>query len=146
MILQCASKCASQWMWFEYVFLLKSENISNLSLTITEMYFAFLNGRLCWHGLQKGFFVVLIHMSHAYRTDSINLNRQGHNIRMYWTNFWPPTVHIQKNIFENTLIEVCSSYIYASCDTFCVQIGQLFEARWAFKNSEEFRNQRHFLR
>ena len=27
-------------------------------------------------------------------TDSTKINRQGHNIRMYWTNFRQPTVHV----------------------------------------------------
>ena len=48
---------------------------------------------------------------------------------MYVTNFWPPTVHIQQNVFEKTLIEVFSSHLYASFGTFCGQIGQLFEAQ-----------------
>ena len=33
------------------------------------------------------------------------------------------------NIFEKTAIEVGSSRLYASFDTFCVQIDQLFEAQ-----------------
>ena len=57
---------------------------------------------------------------------------------MYWTNFWQPTVNVQQNIFEKTLIKVGSSHLYASFDTFCVQIGQLFVAHWDFKLSEEF--------
>ena len=35
-------------------------------------------------------------------------------IRMYWTNFWPPTIHAPQNIFEKTFIEVGSSHIYTS--------------------------------
>ena len=35
--------------------------------------------------------------------------------------------------FWKTLIEVGSSHIYASFCTFCVQIGQLFEAQWVFE-------------
>ena len=79
-------------------------------------------------------------VSHAKSpsTDSIKINRPGHNIRMFWTNFWPPTVHTQQNIFEKTLAEVCSSNLYASFGTFCIHIGQLF------KYSEEFRNRRNF--
>ena len=38
-----------------------------------------------------------------------------------------------QNSFEKTVIEVRSSYLYASFDTFYVQIDQLFEARWDFK-------------
>ena len=52
---------------------------------------------------------------------------------MYWTNFRQPTAHVQQNIFGKTLIEVCSPHLYASFGTFCVQIGQLFEAQWVFK-------------
>ena len=38
-----------------------------------------------------------------------------HNIvRLYWTNFWQPTVHAQQNIFEKTPIEICSTLLYAS--------------------------------
>ena len=57
-----------------------------------------------------------------------------YSIRMYWTNFWQPTDHIQLNIFEKTLIEIGSSHLYASFGTFCVQIGQFFEAQWVFEN------------
>ena len=48
-------------------------------------------------------------------------------------NFWQPTVHEQQNIFEKILIKVGSSHIYTSFGTFCVQIGQLFEAQWVFE-------------
>ena len=49
-------------------------------------------------------------------------------------------------IFEKTLIEVGSSNLYASFNTFCVQIGQLFEAQWDFKLSEELEIEVIFLR
>ena len=32
--------------------------------------------------------------------------------------------------------EFVSSYLYASFGTFCIQIGQLFEAQWVFENSK----------
>ena len=51
----------------------------------------------------------------------------------YWTISWQPTVYVQQNIFEKTNIEVGSSHLYSSFVTFCVQIGQLFEAKWVFK-------------
>ena len=35
------------------------------------------------------------------------------------------TVHVPQNMFEETLIEVGSPYLYASFGTFCVQIGQV---------------------
>ena len=35
-------------------------------------------------------------------TDSTKINRPGHNIRMYWTNFRQPTAHVQQNIFRKT--------------------------------------------
>ena len=44
-----------------------------------------------------------------------------------------PTVHALQNIFEKTLIEVGSSHIYVSFGTFCVKIGQLFEAQTVFE-------------
>ena len=59
-------------------------------------------------------------------------------VRMYWTNYWQPTVDVQQFFFEKNLTEVGSSHLCASFGTFCVQIGQLFEAQWAFKLSEEF--------
>ena len=40
---------------------------------------------------------------------------------------------VQQNIFEKTLIEVGSSHLYASFGTFCVQIGQLFEAQGVYE-------------
>ena len=51
---------------------------------------------------------------------------------MYWTNFWQPTVPLQQSIFEKTLLKDCRSHVYASFDTFCVQIGQLFDTQWVF--------------
>ena len=38
-------------------------------------------------------------------TDSIRINRPGYSIGMYWTIFWQPSVRVQQNIFEKTLIE-----------------------------------------
>ena len=77
-------------------------------------------------------------------TDSTKINRPGHNIRMYWTNYWEPTAHVQQNIFGKTFFEVCSPHLYASFGIIHVQIGQLFAAQWVFKQSEEFRYRRHF--
>ena len=77
-------------------------------------------------------------------TDSTKINRPGYNIRTYWANFWQTTVHVQENVFEKTHIEVYSPHLYSSFGSFCVQIGQSFEARRVFKLSEEFRNRRHF--
>ena len=37
--------------------------------------------------------------------------------------------YVQTNIFEKTLLKVCSSHLSASFGTFCVQIDQLFEAQ-----------------
>ena len=64
---------------------------------------------------------------------------------MYWTNFWQPTVHVQQNICEKTLIEVGRAHLYASFGTFCVQIGQLFESQWDFKLSIELKIDLIFL-
>ena len=49
-------------------------------------------------------------------------------IRMYWTHSWRQTVHLHKYVFKKTFIKVGSSHLYASFGTFCVQIGQFFEA------------------
>ena len=68
-----------------------------------------------------------------------------YSIRIYWTNFWQPTVHVQKNVFEKTLIKDGSSHLYAYFGFFCVQIGQLFEAQWDFKLSEKFEFAAFFL-
>ena len=35
--------------------------------------------------------------------DSIEINRPGYVICMYWTKFWQPTVNVQQNIFEKVL-------------------------------------------
>ena len=35
----------------------------------------------------------------------------------------------EQNVFEKTLVEVCSPHLYASFDIFCVQIGQLVAAQ-----------------
>ena len=56
-----------------------------------------------------------------------------YSIRMYWTNFWQPTVHVEQNIFEKTPIKVNSSHHYASFGTFCVQISKFFKEEWAFE-------------
>ena len=40
-----------------------------------------------------------------------------YSIRMYWTNFWQPTVHVEQNILEKNLIVVGSSHLYASFGT-----------------------------
>ena len=61
-------------------------------------------------------------------TDSFKINRPGYNIN--WTNIWQPTIHVQQIFFQKTLPEVCSSNLYASFGTFCVQIGQLLAAQW----------------
>ena len=77
--------------------------------------------------------------SHArffYSVTTYRFNQKkgpGYNIlRMYWTIIWQPTVFVQ-DIFEKTLLEVCSPHLYASFGTFCVQIGQSFEAQWVFE-------------
>ena len=75
------------------------------------------------------YFTVLFFLS----TDSTKINRPGHNIRMYWTNFRQPTAHVQQNVFGKTPIEACSPHLYASLGTFYAQIGQLFEAKWVFE-------------
>ena len=62
-------------------------------------------------------------------TDSTKINRPGHSIHMYWTNFRQPTAHVQKIIFWKTSTEVCSPHLYASFGTFYTQIGQLFQSQ-----------------
>ena len=56
---------------------------------------------------------------------------------MNWTNFRQPTAHVKQNIFEKTLTEESSPYLYASFGTFCAQIGQLADAQWVFEYSQE---------
>ena len=57
-----------------------------------------------------------------------------YNIRMYWSNFWQLTVHVQLNISEKkTLMKVCRPHLYDSFGTSCVLIGQVFETQWAFE-------------
>ena len=79
-----------------------------------------------------------------------NMNLQSTLLHMYVLNEFlsggRSTVHVEQNIFEKVLIEVGSSHIYASFGTFCFQIGQLFEAEWDFKLSEEFEIDVIFLR
>ena len=66
-------------------------------------------------------------------TDSIKINRPDHNIRMYWTNFWQQSTHVQQNIYGKTLLEVCSPHLYASFCAFYAKIGQLFQPQWVFE-------------
>ena len=46
------------------------------------------------------------------------------NILIKRTNFRQPTVHVQQNIFDITVLEVCSTHLNVSFGTFCFQIGQ----------------------
>ena len=81
-----------------------------------------------WHTcLTRSFWLVFMIASQNV-TDSIKINRPDHNIRMFWTNFWQPTTHVQQNIFEKTFTKSGSLHFYASFGPFCVKIGQLFEA------------------
>ena len=62
-----------------------------------------------------------------------------YSIFLFWTNFWQPTVHVQKNIFEKNLIKAYSPHLYASFGTFLrpncsiirntVSIWSMFENR-----------------
>ena len=70
--------------------------------------------------------------------DSSDLSIVKHTSKTHWTsNNWPIlTQKVPKEAQRcglQTPIEVCSSYLYASFDTFCVKIGQLFEAQWVFE-------------
>ena len=56
-----------------------------------------------------------------------------YSIRMYWTNFWQPTVHVLQNIFEKLLQKFLVHIFTLLFGTFCAQIGQLFEEQWVFK-------------
>ena len=73
----------------------------------------------------------LISKAHSYPHTTLTRMNLPYSIRMYWTNFWQPTVHIQQNI-KKTLTEGGCSHLYASFDTFCIQIGNFFEAQWVF--------------
>ena len=58
-------------------------------------------------------FTILNIYSTTLHTDSIKINSPGHNISMYCTSFWQPTVHVQQNVFEKSLVENCSPHLYA---------------------------------
>ena len=77
--------------------------------------------------------VFLRKTSDKWVTLHTKIKHPRYNIRMYWTNFCQPTVRVQQNIFEQTLIKVGSLNIYASFGIFCVQIGQLFESQCAIE-------------
>ena len=53
-----------------------------------------------------------------------------YSIRTYVLyEFLTVDLHVQQNIFEEDIVEVDSSHLYASFGTLCVQIGQLLEAQ-----------------
>ena len=56
-----------------------------------------------------------------------------YSIRMYWTHFSQPTLHLQQNIFEEALAEVGSSHLYAYFGTFCVEIGKFVDPQGIFE-------------
>ena len=39
-----------------------------------------------------------MNLPYSIRTAAIKINRPGHSIRMYWTNFWEPTIHLQQKV------------------------------------------------
>ena len=66
-------------------------------------------------------------------TDSIKINRLGIT-NVCTERFFDSQPFIYSKVFlKKTLIEVCSPYLWASFGTFCVQIGQSFEAQWVFE-------------
>ena len=81
----------------------------------------------------KTILIVVLFFFDDESTVDTKIKHPRYNIRMYWTNFCQPTVRVQQNIFEETLIGVGTLQIYTSFGTFCVQIGQLFESQWAFE-------------
>ena len=85
-------------------------------------------------------------LSKIFEKYTASQKHESYSISKCWTNFWQPTILVQQNIFIKTLIEFVSLHIYASFGTFCVQIGQFFEAQWDFKLSEEFDIEIIFLR
>ena len=82
-----------------------------------------------WHTWQLSLFLLKTtknwQFSGFQRTDSTKINRPGHSIRMYLTKIRKPNAQVQRNIFGKTLIEACSSHLYASFGTFYATIGQL---------------------
>ena len=78
-----------------------------------------------------------------YSLSRVEKNAWSFTRYSYRFNQNKPTDHVQQNSFEKTLVEVCSPNIYASFDTFCVQIDQLLAAQWVFTQSVEFRNRQH---
>ena len=80
---------------------------------------------------------LLVYLASTMPRKNMNLL---YSIRMYWTNFWQPTFHVQQNIFEKTLIEIGASHFYASFwHLLCLNW-------WDFKFSEEFEIDVIFLR
>ena len=60
-----------------------------------------------------------------------------YSLRMQWANFWRPTVHLKRNIFEQNINNICSPSTNASLGIFCVQICQLLKSHWVFEDSRK---------
>ena len=122
--------------WHEYIFSPFSE-VNQFIGMILSIYVVLLYSYMHWKQTRtlSRFFTTFGNTNIALVTitDSIKINRPEHNIRMYWTNFWQPTVLVQQNVFEKNLIIDSSPHLYASFGTFYIQIGLLFEAQWYFK-------------
>ena len=59
-------------------------------------------------------------------TDLTKINRPGYNIQMYWPNFLQPTVLVQQNILEKTLIEAFTPHLYAYLVPFASKLVSFF--------------------
>ena len=72
-------------------------------------------------------------LSSKWHTAAIEIIRPGHNIRMYFTNFWRLSIHLQQNILGKNLYK---SLFFTSLRFFWylfVRIGQLFETQCLFE-------------
>ena len=67
-------------------------------------------------------------------TDHFKLKHPRYIICMQWTKFWRSPVHVRQNIFGNHFLKIHSPIHCASFGTFWVQISQLFEQQWVFKD------------
>ena len=71
----------------------------------------------------------LFSLEYTMPRKNINLS---YSIRMYWTNFWQPTVLVQQKL-EKLLQKFVGHIFRLLLAPFFVQIGQLFEAQWVFE-------------
>ena len=107
-------------MWLEWLTNLNVKGAKrSVKMWAINFYMSFFkNTLLCINGRRS--------KNGSVYTESRKKRNLSYSIRMYWANFWPPTVQKKKiYFFKSAHIEVCSSHLHASFGTFCVQICQL---------------------